>query len=198
MKKSIFTIVILLLLFNNIIYSQTQKTIKIDELTVNIPDENWTIKKTQEKKWEVTMFKEKISIIKVVGYSIIKIVKDSIQVNETSTTNKEISDSIFHSEYIKMENDSKEGNYEIMDTAISKKILFDKEYYLFYFKTLLHKKPRFEGENILYLYFPEDFNSRRVFYRFMVNEYVAEKSLFISNDLEIINPVLKSIKIELK
>ena len=188
----------LMILIPGFTLAQTPKKLRIEELSFNTPDDTWIIKQDPEKKWEVIMYKEKTSIIKVVGYSIIKINKDSIKTDIKLLSNKEISDSIFHNEYKLLLNDAGQGNYEVLDTSIASAEIKSKEFYTFSFKTILHKKPLFNGENILFLYFPGDFQERRVYYKFLLNEYVAKGTLFTTNDIETINPVLENVKIDLK
>ena len=191
-------ITILIILIPGSMFSQTPHNLKIEELSFNVPEGNWTIKQEPDKKWEVIMYKEKTSIVKVVGYSIIKVNKDSLKIDFSNISNKEIADSVFHNEYRLLLNEAGQGNYEVLDTSISKKEIAEKEFYCFSFKTILHKKPLFNGDNILYLYFPEDIKERHVYYKFLLNEYVADATLFITNDLETINPVLEKIKIDIK
>lgn len=203
-KNSIICFYLLILflafipLLINDLHAQTVKNYNIDELSISIPDEGWTLKPNQRNKWELTLIKEKTAILKITGYSILKIKKDSLQSEGLIHTIDEISDSILNSEYNAMKKDERKGNYEILDTNSSIKIISEKKFYSYYYKIRLNKKPVFIGENILYLFFPADFSTRHVYYRFMENEYVEDKSLFATNELDVITPVLKSIKIELK
>ena len=68
-------------------FAQTQQKLTIEELSFNIPEGNWTIKQEPDKKWEVIIYKEKTSIIKVVGYSIIKVNKDSLKIDFSNISN---------------------------------------------------------------------------------------------------------------
>jgi hypothetical protein len=182
-------------LFNVRSNAQSEKTIEIDELSVIFPGLDWKLKIDTTKKNEVTIYKEKKSIVKLVGYSLIKISKDSIREDIENFTESDISDSIFRKELKLLYKESKPGSFEISDTCISKETLFGKEFFLLSFKSKLFKKTNLEGENVLFIFFPPDFKEIRVLYKFLVNEYLFENTLLETNDTKIIYPILKSIKI---
>lgn len=188
-------LILITLLFINA-PAQTPDTIRIFELSFKTPDKDWKVRINPNKSREVTLYKEKVSILTTVGSSVISVYKDSLSNEACTKSEKEIADSILHNEIKLLDKDFKNGKFEFSDTKIQKKNKFGKDFYTLSFQTKVISQSVFNGDNVLFLYFPKDFKERHVFYGFMVNDYVAESAVLTDNNTEIINPVLESFKIE--
>ena len=191
-----FFIFFLLIIISTNTYSQDSTLFKIDELSFKINIKDWKIKSDKSKQNQITLYKEKVSILTVVGSSVITVYKENLSNEAVLKTKNELIDSIFKKEVQMLQKDAKTGRFVLLDTNTSTINKYGKDYYTLSFQTKLISKIPFDGENILYLYFPFDYKERKVYYGFLVSEYLKENSLFSENDLRNIEPILQSMKIE--
>jgi len=179
------------------IHAQETDTIKINELTVLLPAEDWEANSEVNNKWTAGFYKNKSSFFAVSGITYLTVFKDSLKKQMVGLDEYVIADSIFNHEIEAFENTY--GYYDIKYSIYKKdrgvKYFAGKKFFILEFESETNTYPKEKGREILYWYFPDDFIHRHVSYGFQLLEYWYNDK--IDNDeIETLYFVLKNIKVD--
>lgn len=183
-------------IYNSPIHAQEVDTVKIDELTVLMPSEDWEANREVSNKWAAGFYKDKSSFFKMSGITYLTVFKDSLRKQMFGLDENAVADSLFNNEIEAYENTYRYSDikYRIYKTDRGKKYFAGKKFFVLEFESETNTNLRDKGRDILFWYFPDDFMQRHVSYGFQLLEYWYNDK--IDNDeLEYLYSILRNMSI---